>query len=302
MNDLGTFSDLGSAFQAAARRVLETGTANAGRSNGNREIRVVAYEITAPRARIIDIDERRTNAAFLLAECLWHLAGRDDVAMLSHYAPSIGRYSADGTRFTGSAYGRRLFAPMPGPAESQWNHMLGCLREDSGSRRAILVLADAGEVRLTRNKDVTCTTSLHFLIREGTLDLITTMRSNDVMRGMQSDVFLFTMLQEIAATELGLPLGSYTHVTNLAQIYEPDMAWARECVEGRLRSAGTMLALPDQDVWDRLGQLIEAEASSRAGRRSPRIEGTLGAWQSVLAAFEPGRPGSRDHLPLLDPR
>jgi hypothetical protein len=47
-----------------------------------------------------------------------------------------------------------------------------------------------------------------------------------------------------SASELGLPLGTYTHVTNLAQVYEPDMRWAQECVGDISATSGVMLPLP----------------------------------------------------------
>lgn len=300
MHDIGSFDDLGSAFQATAKHVLSVGEDNAGRDRRNREARVITYEIVSPRARVIDIPERRTNMAFLLAECLWQLARRSDVAMLEHYAPAIGRFSSDGVQFTGSAYGDRLFSLTPELGASQWDHMLACLREDASSRRAILTLVDRSENRLSANRDVTCTTSLHFLIRDGALHLVASMRSNDVMRGMQSDVFLFTILQEIAAIQLSVPLGSYTHFTTLAQIYEPDIAWAQECVAGRRTSSGTMLALPSEEVWTAISDAVAAEALVRAGKPSLPMRGSLDRWIEVLTAYSADRNGNGDHTQIFD--
>jgi thymidylate synthase len=54
---------------------------------------------------------RRANIVFCFAEALWHLWGRDDLEMISYYAPRLTRYSADGKTLRGSAYGPKLLAP-----------------------------------------------------------------------------------------------------------------------------------------------------------------------------------------------
>ncbi|MGB1450526.1 MAG: thymidylate synthase, partial [Marinirhabdus sp.] len=59
-----------------------------------------------------------------------------------------------------------------------------------------------------------------FLIRENKLDLITTMRSNDMIWGLPNDIFLFTMIQEILASELKIESGNYYHQANSLHIYK----------------------------------------------------------------------------------
>lgn len=49
------------------------------------------------------------------------------------------------------------------------------------------------------------------------------MRSNDVYLGLPHDIFAFTMLQEIAAREIGVGLGSYLHSVGSMHLYaDPD--------------------------------------------------------------------------------
>ncbi len=56
-------------------------------------------------------------------------------------------------------------------------------------------------------KEIPCTTTLQFFVRNERLDMVTTMRSNDAYLGLPHDVFCFTMLQEIIARSLGLDIG-----------------------------------------------------------------------------------------------
>jgi thymidylate synthase len=299
-SQFGVFATINAAFVTVASAALMRGEQNHGRDQNNLELRNVLFSITEPRARIIDIPARRTNGAFLVAEFLWHLSERRDVAMLRYYAPNIGRYSPDGVSFTGTAYGPRIFSALSELGSSQWDHVLACLSEDSDTRRAVIILSEATESRLTANRDVTCTTALHFLIRHGRLELTVTMRSNDIMRGMQSDIFLFTLLQELAAIELDLPVGPYSHFCSLMQIYGPDIPWAHECVSSMPASDGVMRPLPPGNVRLALAKVAAAEQMLRSGEDDAVVAGPLGAWMSVLQAFAANMRAPRNYAPLLE--
>jgi thymidylate synthase len=304
MNYFGAFPTMNAAFVTVASAVSSRGEANDGRDRTNVELQNVLFSVTEPRARLIDIPSRRTNGAFLVAEFLWHLSERTDVAMLRHYAPSIARYSPDGVTFTGTAYGPRIFSAVPELGCSQWDHVVACLREDPATRRAVIVIGRATESRLAANRDVTCTTALHFLVRRGRLELTVTMRSNDVMRGMQSDIFLFTLLQELAAIELGLPLGPYTHFCTLMQIYGSDLAWADECVQSPPSSDGVMNPLPGDGVRTdgvrtAFAGLVAAEEVLRTSGSDCTVPGPLDAWMSVLRMFATSAQAPRNYASLL---
>jgi thymidylate synthase len=288
MNALGTFESLGEAFLSAIRRAISTGEANSGRGRANAEVRGLMFELTDPRARLIDSQSRQTNVPFLIGELLWQLNARDDVSSLAYYAPGIGRFSADGKRFTGSAYGARIFGGSPWRVDSQWERVLDCLRADSDTRRAIITIADPDESCSSENADMTCTTTLHFFLRQGHLHLIASMRSNDLMRGLQSDVFLFTMLQEFAAIELGVAMGTYLHVANLAQVYSSDMEWARACAGQDLRSRGRMAPIGDTAIRERLAAVSAAEVRIRTGTDAANEPGpvSLAGWVRVLEGYQ----------------
>ena len=55
----------------------------------------------------------------------------------------------------------------------------------------------------------------------------TLMRANDIWLGMPYDVFCFTVIQEIVAHNLGIPMGDYIHMVDLLHIYEFDLAKAK---------------------------------------------------------------------------
>jgi thymidylate synthase len=84
------------------------------RGNAAREIIGVGVRIADPRQRLPYLAARKANPVFHFAEALWYLAGRRDVEMIGHYAPSMASSSRDGVTFPGSAYGARIFSPAPG--------------------------------------------------------------------------------------------------------------------------------------------------------------------------------------------
>jgi thymidylate synthase len=97
------------------------------------------------------------------------------------------------------------------------------LHQDPDSRRAVIPLFTEEDLgRSSEVVDVPCCCSLQFLMRDEKLCLVTYMRSNDMMTGFGYDIFLFTMLQELMALELNLPLGWYQHVTASMHLYSKD--------------------------------------------------------------------------------
>ena len=70
--------------------------------------------------------------------------------------------------------------------------------------------------------DLNCTVCLQFIVRDEKLYCTTYMRSNDLWLGFPYDVFQFTCIQIRMAMELGLDIGSYTHIAGSLHIYERD--------------------------------------------------------------------------------
>ena len=109
-----------------------------------------------------------------------------------------------------SCYGYRFFRQDESGA-SQWTVAQNLLRHDPFTRRAVLLMSQPLAASDIDARDVACASSLQFLLRDGRLDALLHMRSNDAFWGLPYDVFLFTMLQELMAAELGVELGTYYH-------------------------------------------------------------------------------------------
>lgn len=215
------------------------------------------------------------------------------MSYLAHYAPGVARYSADGHRLTGTAYGPRIFR-HGSSALDQWSAVVDLLRADPDSKRAVIQVFRPDELDAPDNRDVACTLALQFLIREERLHTIGYMRANDAYRGMVSDVFSFTFLQEMMARQLGVALGPYTHVAGSLHLDRPDLERARRLV-GAGPAQGlppdVMPPMPDGDNWSSLWRVMTIEEALRAD--DLRLDATTldgldlpEYWEHVLVLFE----------------
>jgi len=78
----------------------------------------------------------------------------------------------------------------------QLRRTVNLLHDDPDSRQAVIsIYNNLFDQRVT--KDTPCTLSLQFLIRDGQLDMIATMRSNDLLWGFSYDINQFSFIQKL---------------------------------------------------------------------------------------------------------
>lgn len=266
------------------------------RGNRSRECLNVAFTLTDPRQRTPYLAARRTNIVFNYAETLWYLSGRDDLAMIGHYAPRLRALSADGARLTGSAYGPRLFTPIGSAEAGQWDQVVELLRHDPDSKRAVMTVMRPGEPAQFDNPDVACTLALQFLLRDGHLHMVSTMRGNDAVVGLVCDVFAFTFIHEFTAVQLGAKLGGYTHQVSSMHINESDLtrvnASLTEPQPPGLADAYPAATMPADTSWRTIEQVLRWEEDLRTDRRRfhpSTIDGhdaLAPYWRQVVLLFE----------------
>ena len=279
------------AYLTQLRRVRdEPEFSNAPRGFRSREMLGVTYRLTDPRERIVRAPSRRTNIVFNFAEALWYLSGSNSLDFVRFYAPSMSKYSADGRTLRGTAYGPRIFN-FGGAGVNQWDSVIRTLRADPDSKRAFIQIFAPEELLTADNIDVACTVGLQYVIREGRLHALSFMRANDAYRGAVSDVFSFTFLQEVLAHQLGLQLGTYTHVVGSYHLYQSDDAFAdRVLAEEPLADFDPFPVMPAGDNWPAIHQVADLEQAMRTGRLAlgPREIEQLGLphyWAQVVALF-----------------
>lgn len=245
------------------------------------EVIGVALELTNPRARLSRSESRR-RVVSAIAEVCWYLGGTNHAEPVVYY---VGKkyedeIEPDGTVHGG--YGPRLFGPGAG---NQVHRIIELLRNSPSSRRAVVQLFDRTDVAVAtqRYKDVPCTCTIQFLVRNDLLHVVVNMRSNDVHLGLPPDVFAFTMVQELVARSLGVEPGRYIHVAGSLHLYDEHRPQADEFLgEGWHSTTDPMPSMPPGDQWAHVRELLAAEEQIRAGLPYAQLDLPVDAYWADL--------------------
>jgi thymidylate synthase len=227
---------------------------------GTTEIAGVLLNLSNPRARLSRTENKRVLFS-CLGELLWYLAGSRELQFIEYYVSRYADESDDGVTVHG-AYGPRLFRVR---GHDQVANVLSLLKRRPSSRRAVIQLFDASDLAI-QHKDVPCTCSLQFIVRESRLHLFTSMRSNDAYIGLPHDVFAFTMLQEIMARSLGVDVGTYKHAVGSLHLYDKHRRAARAYLKEGWQETIVMPPMPSTDPWPSIRKVVRSEKAIRLKR------------------------------------
>lgn len=137
------------------------------------------------RRPVLTVELRALSYTFMLAEAHWILSGDNRVSTIAPYNKNIAKFSDDGIVFAG-AYGPRI--------EEQLTYVVNCLLSDRDTRQAAITIWKGSP---GVSKDVPCTMSIVFQIRDNKLHCSVFMRSSDIWLGLPYDVFNFSMLSHL---------------------------------------------------------------------------------------------------------
>lgn len=196
-------------YQKCLTQLFERGEETHPRGFNCRELSPCSTTLLEPQRNILTNPIRKASRAFMAAELLWILMGRDDVEMISFYNSKISSFSDDGIKFFG-AYGPKIIG--------QLEYVVNSIQQDPWTRQAIITIWRECP---SKSKDIPCTVAMHFIQRPaGVLNLIVYMRSQDVWLGFPYDVHNFTSLQSIIASMLNIKLGTFTLIQGSLHMYE----------------------------------------------------------------------------------
>ena len=168
-------------------------------------------------------EQRSSQKKYIAAELIWYFNARRDVEFISKYAKFWNSIqNEDGT--VNSSYGYLLFGKKNRFGGTQYEWALNSLLKDRDSRQAVLHF-NLPEHQYETNKDFVCTMYGIFQIRENRLNFTVSMRSNDAIWGLPTDIAFFAILQSQMLSHLklkypDLEMGTYTHIANSYHIYE----------------------------------------------------------------------------------
>jgi thymidylate synthase len=277
---------LGETLDDVMRSIIEAiqahGIQNKATKGANTELIGVLLEITNARARL-SRTETRGKPFSCLGELCWYLAGTNKLEFISYYIPRYKVFAEGDLIFGG--YGPRLFGYE---SPDQVTNVIELLRKRPSSRRAVIQLFDATDL-VDEHRDIPCTCTLQFMIRDSKLHMITYMRSNDVFSGLPHDIFCFTMLQEILARSLSVELGTYKHAVGSLHLYESNEDTVQQFVdEGWQPTKMPMPPMPFSDPWPAIRLLLEAERAIRTGEalENAALEGLDPYWADLIRLLQ----------------
>lgn len=173
-------------------------------------------------------ETRNISDKFRFAEAYWILSGDNRVETIRDAAPSIEHFSDNGHVFQG-AYGPKV--------TEQLRYVCETLIKDKHSRQAVISIWRENP---RASRDIPCTLSLQFLIRDEEIHCVATMRSSDVWLGLPYDIFNFTCITKWIqlfinnhdSTEFGPELGTLTINIGSSHLYAKNYESANNVLKG----------------------------------------------------------------------
>jgi len=248
-----------------------------------KELVAPRLELVDPRCRLIRSSTREANYGFAVGEFLWYWRGAKDLETMQYYNKRMKNFSNDGKTLN-SAYGYRIRSIRNGVAlddslippmrfSTQWENCIEDLFFDNDTRRAVLFIDSPYDHLVKDSKDVPCTLTLQFLLRDEQLNLHVNMRSNDAIWGLTYDLFSFTLIQECMVLELrkrgiNCGLGSYIHTAGSMHIYERHYEMVDKFIVENMRADNITFAqvMEGIDSLESLDRLLCDEEALRIGK------------------------------------
>lgn len=237
--------------------------------------------IKNPLDRLLYVPERESSISYAIAELIYYVSANNSTSWISNYSSFWGLISDDGMT-ANSAYGARIFVPHDriasdiDPFWTQWNYVINELKSDPDSRRAVIHIRSPKDSILAQ-KDVPCTLTLQFLLRDDKVKLVTNMRSSDVILGITYDIPAFTFFQEMLAVRLSQELqrpigvGDYIHVSNSLHVYSRHFEMAQAILDGALSNLRVESPMPHLPGHIPINELMLFETKCRMSKNKQEL-------------------------------
>lgn len=181
------------------------------RDRPTKELRYVTLILEDSRNRLVNSPYLRLED-IIPRTLLCTLSDEIDLPAIGFYNHRAFEFSDDG-KTVPSNYGNRIRHLND---VDQINEVINQLKQDPSSRRAVIHIHAVGDADI---KYTPCINSLHFLIRNGVLECQSFWRSENALTLLPINIFEFTMLQELIASELEIPVGRYVHTVTSLHYY-----------------------------------------------------------------------------------
>ena len=251
------------------------------------EILHVAISVADPRQRWVVSREPPLNLAFALAEIVWIMTGRRDLAFLDYWNRRYRVFVGPGPELHG-AYGYRIRRHL---GVDQLERAYRALESYPDTRQVVIQIWDSSSDLpapdgTPADLDIPCNVVAMPRLRDGKLEWLQVIRSNDMKLGIPHNFVQFTSMQEILAGWLGVECGSYNQISDSLHVYDSD--WDDVMASTALPIVSPnedSLALPRQES-DRVFRELElrVEQMIDPATRQDTLEG-LASWDDAPQAY-----------------
>lgn len=160
------------------------------------------------------------NADYVQRELDWYKSMSLNVADIPGKTPAIWEQVADKDGFINSNYGWCIWSEENNRQYWKvWTELL----EHPNSRRAVMIYTRPtmwNDYNHNGRSDFMCTNTVQYLIRNGKLDVVVQMRSNDVVFGYRNDFAWQRHVQRLMAAALGVIPGQIHWQVGSLHVYE----------------------------------------------------------------------------------
>lgn len=180
----------------------------------------LSIKIKNPENCLVWTANRGLPITYLAKEYLWYQNGsRDPKDAPSKIWNQLKNLDDPDKGLINSNYGSYIFTQLDNKNKnlSVFDATVELFKNDPDTRQGIWQIPI---MQHRQDKDTPCTSSAHFILRDGKLNLTIYQRSCDCWFGFANDVTQFILWQMLLANELDTELGMYRHVFGSFHVYE----------------------------------------------------------------------------------
>lgn len=184
--------------------------------SGVKTVEVVGASFVADEEMIVGEPNHEWHAR----ELAWYCSMSRNVNDIPPPVPEIWRQVADADGVVNSNYGWCIWSKEN---YSQYGNVYVELKNNPESRRAVMIYTRPSmwdEYNYNGRSDFCCTNAVQYMIRDGKLDAVVQMRSNDAVFGYKGDRFWQAHVQAKLAEQLYVPVGKLIWQVGSLHVYE----------------------------------------------------------------------------------
>lgn len=222
-------NSLGELLISSIKEVLKNGILSSPRGIKTIEISPLTLILSNPRNRFIQL--KTINYPLIVIKQIYSLIGKVNMEAFDFYEKSFNASK------NSAAY---LYSDLlHSNIHKQLLQSYNLLTKDPLSRQAVL------KIGLSKKDEVTnpITISIQFIYRASKLNMIAHLRSNELWKGLATDLHFIIFLQEVLAAWLKVEIGTYTHIIGSAHIYDENLPFAEEFISNTYQQEESNSAL-----------------------------------------------------------